>query len=323
MEAILDRTDLLDPVINAFREVDRGGAIAAAQLSDQRWRNHAPIGRLDGVPVSVKDLTMMKGMATLRGSLTVSPDQTWDVDAPPVANLRAEGAVIFGKTTTSEFGNKIVTESPLTGITRNPWNLERTSGGSSGGAGVAVAAGLGPLALGSDGGGSIRNPANWCGVFGFKPSFKRIAAPSSAFSSLTVIGPLARSVEDAALMMAVMSSHAGELDWQVESSQAFDPMVDLDAGVAGLRIAYSPDLGIAEVEPAIARCVATAVNTLRDLGARVEQVAVPQLASYAESRMHSIQWIINLHATISDIDPGQHSLIDPDALALARLGEET
>jgi aspartyl-tRNA(Asn)/glutamyl-tRNA(Gln) amidotransferase subunit A len=317
IEAILNRTDRLNPAINAFPEIDRSGAMVAARESERRWRADAPAGRLDGVPISVKELTLTKGMATLRGSLTISPDQAWDVDAPSVANLRSEAAVIFGKTTTSEFGNKIVTESPLTGITRNPRNLERTSGGSSGGAGAAVAAGLGPLALGSDGGGSIRNPANWCGVFGFEPSY---ASPSTSFSGLTAIGPLARSVEDAALMTSVMCERAEHLDWRVERSQILDKMADLNVGVAGLRIAYSPDLGIADVQPAIARCVAAAADKLRGLGARIEQAAVPPLAAYVESRTHSVQWTDNLNATVSKIDREQQRLIDPDTLALAPIG---
>ncbi len=173
---ILDRLEALEPRINAFCIVDRDGALAAARASEERWLRGAAVGRLDGVPVTIKDLILMHGFPTLRGSRLVERDQDWSEDAPAVARLREAGAVIIGKTTTPEFGWKALGDSPLTGITRNPWDLSRTPGGSSAGAVAACAAGLGPLHVGSDGAGSIRIPSAFTGVFGLKPSFGRVGA---------------------------------------------------------------------------------------------------------------------------------------------------
>ena len=166
----LDRIDRLNPIYNAFVMIDREGALVAARASEERWRRGETNGLVDGLPVTVKDLVTVKGMPTRRGSRTTNLTPS-DEDGPPVARMRQHGAVLLGKTTTSEFGWKAVTDSPLTGVTRNPWDPRLTSGGSSGGAGVAAALGLGLLHLGTDGGGSIRIPASFCGVFGFKPTF--------------------------------------------------------------------------------------------------------------------------------------------------------
>src|SRR5580704_12607749 len=199
---ILDRVDALQPRINAFCVVDPDGALAAARASEQRWLRGETVGRLDGVPATLKDLILMRGFPTLRGSRLVEPDQDWSEDAPATARLREAGAVIIGKTTTPEFGWKALGDSPLTGITRNPWDLSRTPGGSSAGAAAACAAGIGLLHLGSDGAGSIRIPCAFTGIFGFKPSFGRVPAyPLSAMGLLAHIGPMARTVADAALML--------------------------------------------------------------------------------------------------------------------------
>ncbi|MFP6749871.1 MAG: amidase family protein, partial [Alphaproteobacteria bacterium] len=152
--AVLDRIHAVNDKINAFMIIDDEGALAAAKVSEERWAKGAPKGLLDGVPVTIKDLVLTKGWPTLKGSLTVDPAGPWDEDAPCVARLREHGAVLLGKTTTPEVGWKGLTESTLSGITRNPWNLAKTPGGSSGGAAAALAAKMGPLAVGSDGGGS-------------------------------------------------------------------------------------------------------------------------------------------------------------------------
>ena len=155
-----------------------------------------PWGSLDGVPVLIKDLLLVKGWPTLRGSKTVSRDQAWDQDAPSVARLREAGCVFLGATTTPEFGWKGVTDSPLTGITRNPWDLTKTPGGSSGGSAAAVAAGYAPLSLGTDGGGSIRIPAGFSGIYGLKPSFGRVPAyPLSPFGTVAHVGPMTRRLK--------------------------------------------------------------------------------------------------------------------------------
>src|SRR5438270_5849767 len=174
---ILDRLDALQPKINAFCIVDRDGALAAARESERRWQRGQAVARLDGVPVTIKDLILMRGFPTLRGSRLVGREQDCSEDAPATARLREAGAVIIGKTTTPEFGWKALGDSPLTGITRNPWDLSRTPGGSSAGAAAACAAGIAPLHVGSDGAGSVRIPSAFTGVFGLKPSVGAAPAP--------------------------------------------------------------------------------------------------------------------------------------------------
>ena len=204
-QAVLARIERLNPVLNAFCLLAPDDALAAARASEARWQRGEPVGELDGVPVSIKDLILAKGWPTLRGSRTVDPKQAWDVDAPAAARLREAGAVILGKTTTPEFGCKGETNSPLTGITRNPWNPAKTPGGSSGGTAAAVASGMGPLSVGTDGAGSVRIPAAFCGNFGLKPSFGRVPAyPLSPMGTVAHLGPHAMSVADAALMMNVL-----------------------------------------------------------------------------------------------------------------------
>ena len=165
-------------------------ALAAARASEKRWMKGEPQGPVDGVPTLIKDLLLVRGWPTLRGSRTVDKNQAWDQDAPSVARLRECGAVFLGSTTTPEFGWKGVTDSPLTGITRNPWDPTKTPGGSSGGSSAAAAAGYAPLTLGTDGGGSIRIPAGFTGIFGLKPSFGRVPAwPLSPFGTVAHVGP--------------------------------------------------------------------------------------------------------------------------------------
>src|SRR6185437_2384632 len=234
--------------LNAFCVVDADRALRAARESEARWMRGTPVGLLDGVPVSIKDLLLTTGWPTLRGSRTVDADQTWNEDAPAVARLREHRAILLGKTTTPEFGWKAVTDSALTGITRNPWSPGKTPGGSSGGAAVAVATGMGALAVGTDGGGSIRIPAGFTGIFGLKPSFGRVPAwPLSLFGTVSHVGPMTRSVEDAALVLDVISK-PDVRDWFALPYDERDYRDGLDDGVDGLRIAFAPTLGGAKVD---------------------------------------------------------------------------
>ncbi|MGH8820571.1 MAG: amidase family protein, partial [Rhodoferax sp.] len=204
--AVQERIERLNPHINAFCYLAPEEAAQAARDSEARWARGAPCGALDGVPTSIKDLILTSGMPTLRGSHAVAADQPWEVDAPATARLREAGAVLLGKTTTPEFGCKGETNSPRTGLTRNPWDLRKTPGGSSGGTAAAVAAGMGPIGVGTDGAGSVRIPAAFCGNFGLKPSFGRVPAyPLSPFGTVAHLGPHSMSVRDAALMMNVLS----------------------------------------------------------------------------------------------------------------------
>ena len=308
-QAVLARVAELNPVLNAFCLVDADSALASARASEARWHQGAPADILDGVPVSIKDLILTKGWPTLRGSRTVDPKQAWDVDAPVVARLREAGAVLFGKTTTPEFGIKGTTDNTLTGITYNPWNTAMTPGGSSGGAAAAVASGMGPLAVGTDGAGSVRIPSSFCGIPGLKPSFGRVPAfPLSPFGTVAHLGPHARSVEDLALMLSVMSRPDAR-DW---TSLPYDPRdyrVGLHDGVRGLRIAFSPDLGyVRDVDPEIAGAVRRAADSFAAQGAQVDEVA-PGFANPEE--ITTKLWFIGSYSLISNMTPEQVALTDP------------
>src|SRR5438132_1041057 len=202
IQGTLRRLEQYESAINAFVLYDPDTAMAMARASEARWQKGQPQGQLDGIPVAIKDTLLARGWPRLLGSRTIDRNQAWDEDAPVPARLRDEGAVFFGKTTTPEFGWKGVTDSPLSGVTRNPWDLERTPGGSSGGSAAAVLAGVCPLAVGTDAGGSIRIPAAFCGIVGFKPTFGRVAVyPPSVFGDVAHVGPMTRNVADAALML--------------------------------------------------------------------------------------------------------------------------
>jgi aspartyl-tRNA(Asn)/glutamyl-tRNA(Gln) amidotransferase subunit A len=271
LEAVLARIARINPLINAFREVDATGARQDAEASDLRWKRGEPLGLLDGVPVSIKDLILTKGVPTLRGSLGIDANQPWAVDAPSVMRLREAGAILIGKTTTPEFGCKGVTDSFLTGVSRNPYRLDKTPGGSSGGAAAAVAAGLGPLALGTDGAGSVRIPSAFCGVAGLKASFGRVPAwPASPFGTLAHIGPHARSVRDLAMALNVIA-RPDVRDWYSLPYVQTDYCAALDQPVAGLRVGYSANLGYATVDREIAVACRRAAEALAAAGAIVTE----------------------------------------------------
>jgi aspartyl-tRNA(Asn)/glutamyl-tRNA(Gln) amidotransferase subunit A len=239
-----------------FRLVDVDAARESARASERRWRAGEPLSPIDGVPTSIKDLLLAKGWPTLRGSRLINPNQPWDEDSPGVARLREAGAVLIGKTNTAEFGWKGTTDSPLAGVTRNPWNPELTPGGSSGGAAASLASGMGTLALCTDGGGSIRNPASFTNLCGLKPTFGRVPAyPPNPIGTLATTGPMARRVSDLALMMNVITK-PDPRDWLSLPANDFNYRVAIEQAVKGLRIAYCPDLGFARLDPEVAQAVA-------------------------------------------------------------------
>ncbi|HSV52900.1 MAG TPA: amidase [Burkholderiaceae bacterium] len=316
--AVYARIDRYNPQINAFCHLDPEQAALAATQSEARWMKGAPCGPLDGVPASIKDLILTRGMPTLRGSRTVNPEQAWDVDAPATARLREAGAVILGKTATPEFGCKGETNSPRTGITRNPWDLTKTPGGSSGGAAAAIAASMGPLAVGTDGAGSVRIPASFCGNFGLKPSFGRVPAyPLSPFGSVAHLGPHTLSVTDAALMMNVLKQPDAR-DWTSLPFDARDYLVGLNDGIRGLKIAYSPTLGYARnVHPEVAAAVEAAVQELAGLGAHVEQVD-PGFEDPLD--ITTGLWFLGAWTVWNTLNAQQQAVTDPDFRAEAQLG---
>jgi len=275
-ENYLARIEAIDAKINAFCHVDAGYVRGAAEESERRWMEGTPRSPLDGVPVAIKDLLLTRGWPTRRGSLTVDATGPWLDDAPAVALLRQAGAILIGKTTTPEFGWKGTTDSPLAGVTRNPWDTRKTPGGSSGGSGAALAARLTPLALGTDGGGSIRIPASFCGVYGLKPSFGRVPAwPLSPFGTLAHVGPMSRTVRDSAMLLNAIARPDAR-DWHAMAYEQTDYTTGLGNGVEGKRIAFSPRLGhVTRIAPEIEAAVADAARMFESMGAIVELVDPP------------------------------------------------
>jgi aspartyl-tRNA(Asn)/glutamyl-tRNA(Gln) amidotransferase subunit A len=315
----LRRLERHEGALNAFVLYDPETALAMARASEARWRVGEPQGLLDGVPVALKDTVLTKGWPRLLGSRTIDPNQTWDEDSPVTARLRSEGAVFFGKTTTPEFGWKPVTDSPLTGVTRNPWNIERTPGGSSGGSAAAVVAGICPIAVGTDAGGSIRIPAAFCGIVGLKPTFGRVAVyPPSAFGDVAHVGPMSRTVADAALMLDAIKGPDSR-DWHSlpDDGIAYRECVR-EGSLAGKRIALSLTLGIAESSPAVRAAVERAVQTFVELGAKVE-AADP----FAESPLKVFETLAlaAFWALLRSQPPEAVALMDPGLVAMCRRGE--
>lgn len=316
-EATLDRIRQADGPINAFRLVDEDVTLTQARKSEARFAAGEPLGPLDGVPVAIKDVFLTAGWPTFKGSLTIDDSGPWDSDAPAVARLREAGAVFAGKTTTPEFGWKGVTDSPRDGVTRNPWDTSKTAGGSSGGSAAALAAGMVPLALGTDGGGSIRIPGGFTGVVGLKPTFARVPHwPMSPFGTLSHAGPMARTVTDTALLLQVLAG-ADHRDWTGLPVHGTDYVAETGGGVAGLRIAYSPDLGYVEVAPEIAASVEAAVTVLEREGATVEPIE----GVFDDPReVFEILWYAAAAAIVTGLPEGVRDEIDPGLRQIADAG---
>ncbi len=314
VEAVLARIDALNPTLNAFCLVDAPAARESARASEARWRRGDPAGPIDGVPASIKDLILTRGWPTLRGSRTVDPAGPWTVDAPVTARLREAGAVLLGKTTTPEFGWRGSTDSPLTGITRNPWRLDTTPGGSSGGACSAVAAGLGALAVGTDGGGSVRIPAAFTGTVGLKAHFGRVPAyPLSPMGNVAHIGTQTRTVDDAALMLSVIA-RPDPRDWLAMPPPEPGWLDSLEDGVQGLRIAYSPRLGyVGHVDARIIAAVNAAARTFESLGAVVE-AADPGIEDPQD--LFRIHWFSSARQFLVKLPPEKFALLDPGLRAV-------
>ncbi len=313
LQAVMERVARFNPGINAFA-VMNPAALAAAGQSALRWRAGRPIGPLDGVPCTVKDLLDLAGLPTRRGSRLTSPDPATD-DAPAVLALKNAGAVIVGKTTTTEYGWKTPGDCPLHGITRNPWDPSRTTGGSSAGAGAAGAACFGPLHVGTDAGGSVRIPAAWCGLVGLKPSFGRIPQwPLGAFANVACAGPMTRTVGDCALMLGVLAQF-DRRDPFCLPDDGRDWRDGLSRGVDGLRVAVIRHPGFqATIDAAGIQAVEQAAQLLTDAGAVVEDAA-PALPDIRDvfGRVWGVA-LSRLVATVPDADRGK---LDPGLLDVA------
>ena len=316
-EAILARIEALNPRLNAFCLVTRDIALRDAREAEIAVVKGEPIGALHGVPLSLKDVIFTRGLRTTGGSRLFG-DAVPEEDAIAAGRLRAAGAVLLGKTNTSEFGHKAVTDNPLFGVTRNPWNLEMTPGGSSGGAAAAVASGLGPIALGTDGGGSLRIPAAFCGVYGFKPAWGRVPQHPSfpGWEHLGVTGPITRTVRDAALALDVIAG-ADDRDRHSLPREAGSYVSACDEEIKGLHVAWTPDLGYATVDPAVQTLCENAAAEFESLGCHVE-VVNPGWEDCEEIFRTIVA--AQFYAHWSDQLPAQESELDPTLVKFIRSG---
>ncbi len=320
-KTLLDRIGKLDGTVNAFCLIDAETTLAQAKASETRYMKGESLSPLDGIPVAVKDLLWTRGWPTLRGSRAINPNQPWNEDAPAVARLREAGAVLLGKTTTPEYGWKGVTDSPLAGVTRNPWDLKKTPGGSSGGSAAALAARLAPLAIGTDGGGSIRIPASFSGVFGLKPTYGRVAAyPLSPFGTLAHIGPMSRDVTGSAMLLDVIAGPDARDPHQL-SPQADGFVSELHQGARGKRIAFSPTMGFARhVDGEVAALTAAAAKRFESLGAQVEQVDPPLLESGDPKGDFKTLWWAGAGYLFGKASDETKALFDPGFRAMVEEG---
>ncbi len=321
--AAIARIDALNPQLNAFQHLDPDSALRAARASEKRWKKGGKrLSDIDGVPITIKDMVLTKGMPTRMGSLATDPDGPWTVDSPVAQRLREAGTVLLGKTTSPEYGWKGVTDSKLFGATHNPWKIGRTSGGSSGGGVAAEAVGMGNLAIGTDGAGSVRIPCSFTGLFGLKPTQGRVPLwPPSAQGTLSHIGPMTRTVRDAAMMMNVIARYDARDSYaRVDDEENF--LKGLDKGVKGLRIAYSPNLGFVEKEKIdrdVAVAVESAVKVFKTLGARVVEDS-PDLMGMDPRQILNAHWQSNVAVLLKSFGPEKRELMDPGLLKAAEVG---
>ncbi len=311
--AVLAQIERVDPAVNAYVTVTGELALEQAKLAEQSWQGGVA-GELLGVPISIKDLTPTKGIRTTRGSKLY---ENWipDSDAIFVERVKNAGSIMLGKTNSPEFGWKGETTNLVSGTTRNPWNLERTAGGSTGGGSAAIAAGMGPLTQGGDGAGSIRIPSSFCGIYGLKPSFALVPTfPPSSIGDVAHLGPMTRTVADAALLLNVVAGEdpRDRLSW----SSNLDYLTSCEnRSLKGWRIAWSPDLGYAAIEPEIAAICEQQLQVLRDLGAEVVEShpmlsdpwqIIDDMWSAAMGSMH----MDDLSEVAEQIDPGRKKVVE-------------
>ena len=274
-ETFLRRIERLNPKLNAYLTVTGEEALAAAKAADEKIGQGRENGPLLGIPISLKDLEATKGIRSTMGSLAYQ-DAIPEMDSVVAERVKASGAVLLGKTNTPEFGLQGTTENRLGDPCRNPWNTERTAGGSSGGAGAAVAAGMCPFATGTDGGGSIRNPSSFNGIFGIKPTLGRVpragglGRPAPNLTSQS--GPMARNVRDAAILLKVLAGHDSRDPGSMRDSVP-DFLAGLDNSVRGLRLAWSTGMGYAAIDPEVASITSTAARVFEELGCTVDDPA--------------------------------------------------
>ena len=323
VRAAIARIDAFNGQLNAFQHLDPDGALRAARASEKRWKKGGTrLSDIDGVPITIKDMVVTKGLPTRMGSLATDADGPWPVDAPVAQRLREAGTALLGKTTSPEYGWKGVTDSALFGATHNPWKLGRTPGGSSGGGCAAEAVGMGTLAVGTDGAGSVRIPCAFSGLFGLKPTQGRVPLfPMSAQGTLSHIGPMTRTVRDAAMMMNVMA-RPDPRDPYGRPDDAEDYLKGFDKGVKGLRIAYAPTLGFVEkdkIDRDVAVAVESAAKVFKTLGAKVVEDQ-PDFMGLDPRRILNAHWQSNVAILAKSFSEEKRALMDPGLLKAAEVG---
>lgn len=308
----LQRQQQLEPQLNCFTTSTPELALAAAERADQAVHQGETLGALHGLPISVKDLIAIGGVRQTFGSRSMEHNIA-QIDAPAVARIKAAGACIVGTTTTSEFGCKAVGHSPLTGITRNPWNTAKTPGGSSCGAAASVAAGVTPFALGTDGAGSIRAPSSLTGLFGIKAQFARVPVfPAAATPTLVHVGPLARTVRDAALLLSVIAGHDTRDPFSV-AGEVPDFLAACELPIKGMRLAWSPTLGYAKPDAEIVRITEAAVKKFESLGCEI--VDLEQGIGADPADLWMAEFYAGVGTRLHDTLRNRRELLDP-AVAL-------
>jgi aspartyl-tRNA(Asn)/glutamyl-tRNA(Gln) amidotransferase subunit A len=305
-----------DPLVNAFVLVDADGALASAEASERRWASGYPLGPMDGIPMSIKDIFLTERWPTLRGSRLISEAGPWSEDAPAVARLRASGAVFLGKTTTPEFAWKGVTDSPRYGVTGNPWDAGRHAGGSSGGSATAVGLGMGPVSIGTDGGGSVRIPASFTGTTALKPTYGLVPMyPASPFGTLSHAGPMTRTVADAALLLDMITGFDPR-DWSAMPTPSGSYRHGLTDPIGGLKIGFSANLGYAINDPDVETAVRSAVAVLAEAGADVTEID-PGFGDPIEA--FNTLWFAGAAKLLAGHDH-EFNLVDPGLVAIVEQG---
>ncbi len=321
MTAVLARIEKRNPKLNAFCTITQDSAMADAQQADKKMGRAKDQGPLFGLPVSIKDLIFTKGIRTTFASKMYENFVPHE-DEVVVERLKAAGAIIIGKTNSCEYGYKAVTDSPLWGITRNPWNPAMTPAGSSGGAGAAVASGMGPLALGSDGGGSIRAPASFCGIFGLKssrgriPMYPLLPGWEALDRRVSHYGPLTRTVADAAMMMEVMAG-PDDRDPLSFPGGRVNYRQEVKKGVRGLHVAWSGDLGHAVVDPVVRAAIEDAVRVFSKMGCEVEE-ATPDFPLMHDA--FRLLFAADCAGAIGDRLDEWEGRLDPGLVTLTQIG---
>ncbi len=321
--ALISRIEALDAPVNSIVHVDPVLTLAQAKAAEARYIAGMPLSALDGVPVTIKDLSAVAGWPRRRGSLALDPVKPAAEDTPCVARLREAGAVFLAKTATPEAGCRLVTRSRVHGVTANPYDLTKTPGGSSGGAAAALAMGFGPLAVGSDGAGSIRIPASYTNIFGLKPGFGRVPAfPPDVDMPHSVVGPMSRTVADAALMLEVMArpEPRDPFAWPVPFAA---PKNLVASDLSGLRIAISARLGCTAplADQEVDALVAGASPILADAGAEVIDESPMWPVDPLEP--FKVFWETGCVPIVDGFEPDKHALLDPLLVSVAAAGRAT